>query len=396
MAWRRQVFHVVWVTTVGVGAFTLLVLAAIQGEQRQQQSRSERLLLDLQAVRLRATPATDIERTFRSRATMSTRCDSATCDYTIEVRSSIAWDLLNLLQHLLLPYHPTLHALLRLGARPALVNAHIETRNGVAWGKGMTVVVATPGHKVGQGYGPDYELIGHVESVSRFHHGPSALGAAFVSHPDYSIGKPGGCDGPCVEGHVIFTPYAAQEDVSRLMQFDLSCLTRWRHPCRTQADILPSAWAQYEREQQLTAPTALRSPTPGLAEVLGRDASAVAVVKIKNVRRRLERDGYVSQLVTADVLEVMKGAKFWHEGAGAILQAWEHQLRLHNDECLIVLLDPIWTETESGIFNVSSWQVLPPTPDNLARVRTGIAEDFENSESKSPRGRDTPRRHRCS
>ena len=57
---------------------------------------------------------------------------------------------------------------------------------------------------------------------------------------------------------------------------------------------------------------------------------------------------------------------------------------------LIVLLDPIWTEEAAGIFNVSSWQVLPPTSDNLCRVRTGIAEDFENSESKSPDRRNRP------
>jgi len=59
-----------------------------------------------------------------------------------------------------------------------------------------------------------------------------------------------------------------------------------------------------------------------------------------------------------------------HKGANATLQAWEQELRLHDNDYLIVLLDPIWTETAAGIFNVSSWQVLPPTPNNLARVRT--------------------------
>lgn len=34
-------------------------------------------------------------------------------------------------------------------------------------------------------------------------------------------GKPGGCDGPCREVHLIFSPSADSATVNRLMQIDL-------------------------------------------------------------------------------------------------------------------------------------------------------------------------------
>ena len=77
----------------------------------------------------------------------------------------------------------------------------------------------------------------------------------------------------------------------------------------------------------------------------------------------------------ARVLQVLKGGG-WHEGQSITLQASEDELRFDNNERLIVLLNPFWP---TDIFDVLRWQVLPPTPENLALVRIGIAEDYENS-----------------
>jgi hypothetical protein len=57
-----------------------------------------------------------------------------------------------------------------------------------------------------------------------------------------------GCDG-CIIVDVTFAPQANSSDVNRLMQFDLSCLNRWWHPCRTQADVMPAAWQQFLQDQ---------------------------------------------------------------------------------------------------------------------------------------------------
>ncbi len=67
-------------------------------------------------------------------------------------------------------------------------------------------------------------------------------------HPSYWVGPRGGCAG-CLLVDVTFAPEFNPEDMNRLMQFDLSCLNRWWHPCRTQADIMPAAWKQFLQDQ---------------------------------------------------------------------------------------------------------------------------------------------------
>jgi hypothetical protein len=403
MGWKRRVFRIAWIMTVTVVAFVLLVVATIQGEQYLQRRRAENLLGQLQTVDLRATTFSEVERVFGRRASRSAKCDSASCDYVIQLKSPIGGEALSLVvQRLHIPSELVFHALPRLGWRPAEVDAKIAVRNGVVLCKSLKVVV------LGQ---QDRWLIGRVESVPRLPRprDSESFHAELVHFPDYVIGQPGGCTG-CVEGYVLFTPHTAGEDVRRLMDFNLACLTRWL-PCGTQADILPSAWAQYEdawrkpdpslaptpglptawreneREWRLRNPALDRISDPRLVKVLGRDATAVAVLEIIQIERRNEfceyvlRDGHfqatgktcVELRPRARVLQVLKGGS-WHEGQSITLQAPEDELRFHNDERLIVLLDPFWA---ADICDVLRWQVLPPTPENLALVRIGIAEDYQ-------------------
>lgn len=164
----------------------------------------------------------------------------------------------------------------------------------------------------------------------------------------------------CRRGNVLFTPYTAPEDVRRFMRFDLSCLTRLWYDCRTQSDIMPAAWAQYERELQLPEAAAIEKENPRLVEVLGRDARAVAVLQVIQIARQNEADGYVLldgrfqptethvlQRAKARVLKVLKGG-LWHEGEEVTLQAPQREVAFHKSERLIVLLDPIWAETRKG------------------------------------------------
>jgi hypothetical protein len=310
MAWEQRVFRIARIITVSVVAFILLVVAAIQGEQYLQRSRAASLLRQLQTVDLRATTFSDIERVFGRRATKSAKCDSASCDYAIQLNSPIGWQaLFRLLQRLHIPSGPVFHALLRLGGRPAEVDAKIAVRNGLALSKSLKVVVSAQ---------QDRWLIGRVESVPRLPRprDSESFHAELVHYPDYVIGQPGGCTG-CVEGYVLFAPHTTGEDVRRLMHFDLSCLTRWL-PCSAQADILPFAWAQHE-DTRVQRPDPSSAPTPGLpiawreieqdwrlrnptvdrisdsrlVEVLGRDATAVVILEIVKVERRNEFCEYV-------------------------------------------------------------------------------------------------------
>lgn len=384
--------RVVRATMLGIGVFAILVLAIIQGGQHLQRFRSERLLRELQGVNLRVTTVSEVESRVGRWPAESATCDKGSCDYSIQLESPPGWqELSGLAQRFHIRPDLVLHTLMRLGAHPALVNARVEIRNGIAWGKGIRVVVAAPGKKDDLGRWWDLALIGRAESVSALHECCSKdFPADLLRHPDYIIGQPGGCDGPCIEGHVLFTPYAAPEDVRRFMRFDLSCLTRWWHDCRTQTDIMPAAWSEYEREQQLPEGAASQISSPRSVEILGRDASAIAVLRVNRIERRKEPDGYVlldghvqstgktsvDQRVHAQVLQVLKGS-LWHKGEAIILRSPKRELQFHNGQDMIVLLDPIWTEKADNAFAVLPWQVLSPSRENLDRVRAGIAEDFE-------------------
>src|ERR1017187_1335602 len=131
MAWQRRVFRIARTMTVGIGVFLLLLFATIQGEQHLQRSRAEHMLRQLQAVDLRVTPFSDVQRVFGQSAAKSTKCDSASCDYSIQLESPIGWQsLFRISDRLHIPSEPVFHALLRLGGRPALVDAKIAVRNG--------------------------------------------------------------------------------------------------------------------------------------------------------------------------------------------------------------------------------------------------------------------------
>jgi hypothetical protein len=203
------------ITTVGIGALTFLVLATIRGEQYLQRRRSERLLRELQSVELRVTTLSDVESGFGRWVTKSATCNKDSCNYSIQLESPPGWqELSGLAQRLHIRPDLVLHTLQRLGAHPALVNAHVEIRNGIAWGKGVRAVVAAPGKKGDQGRWWDLALVGRAESVSALR-GCCRMEfpAELLRHPDYVIGER--CNGSCVEGHVLFTPYAAPEDVRR-------------------------------------------------------------------------------------------------------------------------------------------------------------------------------------
>jgi hypothetical protein len=127
-------------------------------------------------------------------------------------------------------------------------------RDGLVWSKGFHVWVETYGHPVGWSgnWRLEFTLIVSAYSVSRFEPAFGGLiDQQLMLHPYYLIGRPCGCT-ICVAGWTKFTPYAAPADVHRLMQLDLSCLTRWRR-CLTQSDIMPVAWAQYLAELPVVA-----------------------------------------------------------------------------------------------------------------------------------------------
>jgi hypothetical protein len=250
------------------------VLVASQIEQQIFRRRAERLLFEVQSIDLRKTPWSAARTQFQhwgANRKFDDACNEHSCFLTITLEEFVyrymssrnifiklddyfRWRLK--LSYSVGPFQRALQALfrgyMRVGGRPSDVVADIGMRDGIVWSKGITLHIETYSKNgpwtSSDGGNVEYTLIATARSVPRFNFFQARQNDPQLAlHPDYAIGRPGGCE-ICVLGWAKFTPYAASEDVNRLMRFDLSCLTRW-HPCLTQTDIMPAAWAQYIAER---------------------------------------------------------------------------------------------------------------------------------------------------
>jgi hypothetical protein len=135
-----------------------------------------------------------------------------------------------------------------LGGTLAEVRTSMQFVNGVFRSHSIGVYIYVAPYQDATKVWLEYALIGAAnireepERPGRPQQPPDPL------HPTYWVRPTAGCEG-CFIVEATFAPEANSSDVNRLMQFDLSCLNRWWHPCRTQADIMPPAWKQFLRDE---------------------------------------------------------------------------------------------------------------------------------------------------
>jgi hypothetical protein len=262
-----------------VGALVLgacLMLAAVfvgsQIEQRVYRQRAELLHSKMQSIRIGRTSWAQALALFadwgRSRH-FNPECDARACTMNVEEEEAVYrfissenflikldnyWRWRLKLSYDVGPFQRLEFALLRaylhFGGHPAKVSVWIGMRDGVVECDDLVVQIESSGRPSLwsiQGNSDEFTLIANFEGIDRFQ-SSRRFSSYFVppSHPEYMIGRPGGCMG-CMKGWVRFTGNADPADVQRLTQANFSCLTQWR-PCLTQADIMPNAWAQYLQE----------------------------------------------------------------------------------------------------------------------------------------------------
>jgi hypothetical protein len=244
-------------------ALLCLILAASQIEQRIFRQRAERLLAEIQSLDLRITPWHEAQGRLQHWGT-NERYDDQCIEQQCSLEITLIEPVYNFISTSLLFVHlddylrwrlklsydtgpfvrvegALLKAYMLTGGRPAKVIATVGMRDGTVWSKGFQASIEAYWH-----VDELIALISNVESIPQFgsstpDHGDPQL----TVHPNYVINRQGGC---CDDlGYVRFTPQADPDDVHRLMQFDLSCLTRL-HPCVHQSDLMPAAWAQYLAE----------------------------------------------------------------------------------------------------------------------------------------------------
>ena len=223
----------------------------------------------------------------------------------------------------------------------------------------------------------EYSLVADIYSLSRFgYFGDRWNDPQLIAHPDYEIGQPGGCEF-CVMGWAKFTPYAAPDDVHRLMQLNLSCLTRW-HPCTTQSDIMPTAWSQYLAERTNQRPLSETSGCPPvIVEILGRDSAFAAAGQV--VRFDKVRSGDTVAIVR--VLDQMKDAGVaaaWHVGelrtVSVLLDSPCAPKKLLTGMRLIFFGG--FDRSNNRLMPSAPWPVVPMTGINLEMFRRGVVQDY--------------------
>lgn len=316
-------------SALGLCPLLLLAFLASQMEQRLFRQKAELLLSELQSLELRKTPWIDAQTRLQhwgNRLELGTPCDPRGCSARIELIEPVLdfvsrrnlFDKLDdyFRWRLKLSYdvgpfsrieNSLLEAYLRFGGRPAKITATIGMRDGVVWSKGVDIRIETYGHPAGWS-GTDrlgFTLIASSSSRPRFdYYNGQRIDPQLALHPNYTIGRPGGCT-ICVAGWANFTPYAESSDVHRLMQFDLSCLTRW-HPCVSQSEIMPAAWAQYLADRPRVE-AAWSQPDCSLSELrlLGRDSINIYVAEVISYRKI----GDSQQIADLLVLQQMKGSE---------------------------------------------------------------------------------------
>jgi len=129
-------------------------------------------------------------------------------------------------------------------------------------------------------------------------------------HPSYLVGTYPTTRGSYGFSGVVvwaeFSPEANAADVSRLMQFDLSCLTRLRS-CQ-ERDLMPTVWAQ-SVEDIRESPKSLTC-TPELSKRAAQFADVIAVVRPKTVKLRSPRyPGGPLQLTDLETVSAIKKPK---------------------------------------------------------------------------------------
>lgn len=181
-----------------------------------------------------------------------------------------------------------------------------------------------------------------------------------------------------------FTPYADATDVSRLMQFNLDCITRW-HPCRTQQDIMPTVWAQVQREEQL--PYEPLDCTAKGVEVAARDAENAAIIQIVGIGKQQPADKDVRP-VSALLVQQLKRADSW--SMGTMKETWivrDYVVRCSRSRTDAVDVGSRWIllyNVDLGSVNPHECGIVPLTEANLAVVQKGISQDYLAGEPEQP------------
>jgi hypothetical protein len=204
----------------------------VQIQQRILRWRAERLLADMRELQSHKSSWTDAQKIMRRWGAWGSyegSCTAEKCEYRIVIMDTLStsvWVHLDQYPMLRFLFWP----LTILGEKSAFVEASLHIESGIVIKSSFRL------HADG--------LIETATAVNDFV--PYEFRAERMLHPEYWIGKNGGCTG-CIQFETGFTPLAGRSKIRELTDFNFSCITRWT-ACTREADVLPAAWKQYQDE----------------------------------------------------------------------------------------------------------------------------------------------------
>jgi hypothetical protein len=324
-------------TAVAISVAIFLLFALVQLQQHLLRHRAERLIADVQSIRLNKSTWSDTQALMHRWGTWghyNGQCDFADCDYQISLRDLGSQFLMSspgsydrLLRFDALQAFGWLYQ--RLGGRIAGINFQFKVQDGVIVqtrtefdvestsslahdkAEGSLVIIAQSRQSLNN-------AMGNNEQLAR--------------HPNYKVGRPGGCES-CLMANISYTPQISQSEITRFTSFDLSCFTRF-HECVILEQILPASreWHLYEYPWGETRPED-RQPPPSPPKpcdisvwALGRDAaSAYLVDTISNTQDRSDPEE-PHELDKVRILGTLRGTSPWD--STAVVTAFPNQDRM--------------------------------------------------------------------
>ena len=375
--WRGFLALVVLIVAITVG-----ISVYFRVEQYRFRRQAERLLADVRQLELRKASAEEVRRVVRRWGFEEWRrphkpCTEDDCMYRFQLMPKPARA-----HNFPDPFTrgPTVRVLEWLGSRPSIVQAWLEIRGKALQSISFSVDTLGRGCK-----GNDCRLVAIAgskwENSLSEDEQPDVRLKHSLLHPSYLVGTyPTTWGAYGFSGVVVwaeFSPDANPSDVSRLMQFDLSCLTRLRS-CRDR-DLIPTVWAQ-SVEDTRESPKILTC-TPELGRRVAQLADMIAVVRPETAELGPPRyEGRAPQLLHVEIISVIKKTKYLrrsdHLNVGVdsreMTTTADTQSPIREGQRYLFLLQD---HPNSGWTALYPCGILTLNDANLAMVREEVASD---------------------
>lgn len=228
-----------------------------------------------------------------------------------------------------------------------------------------------------------YQLQAQSYSIPRLPHWRTYYWSRRRFHPEYVIGGPNGCTG-CLRIEAMFTQYASPADVARLMDINLSCLTRW-NPCRTKADIMPAAMSQNEYDEKRNRENPHFVCDPQVIETVSRETDNAVIADVVTDRKDVYTARGAEKVFRVRLVERLKRAIFWKRGDQREVGVFPDEcyfmesagdlLNFRSGDRIILLFGNQRDELRRPISWVEVCGALPLNESNLTSVRQGIVKD---------------------